>query len=333
MKKHKIVLWSEGEYQYQGAYGFIPFMMTYIHEDTQVRPCMIVVPGGGYCMVSPTEGELVALKFYEKGYNAFVCTYTTKLLQSAPLGKEPMNDLSRMIRMIRKNALEYKTDAEKVVVCGFSAGAHLCGSICVHHMDITDISEEYADISNCPNAAILSYPVISANTDTIHLGSFEALYGKEISKEDLEYASLERHVTENTPPCFIWQTATDETVPVANSYLFAQACQKHHVPYAHHVFSEGKHGLSLADEDWANGRYGVPYTLEQVQCIVRFMNENNITIPDEMRGVMRMLNVRQFEELPEDAQESQKSMKANEEVRIWPELAHTWLKKFIGLSS
>ena len=30
-------------------------------------PCILVVPGGGYCVVSPTEGEMVALEFYKKG--------------------------------------------------------------------------------------------------------------------------------------------------------------------------------------------------------------------------------------------------------------------------
>ena len=51
--------------------------------------------------------------------------------------------------------------------------------------------------------------------------------------------SLENHVTKDTPPCFLWQTVTDQTVPVENSYLFAQACAQAGVPFAQHVFSEG----------------------------------------------------------------------------------------------
>ena len=64
--------------------------------------------------------------------------------------------------------------------------------------------------------------------------------------------SLEKQVTEYMPPCFLWQTATDELVPVQKSFLFAQALQEKKIPYAFHVFSKGKHGLSLADEAWAN---------------------------------------------------------------------------------
>lgn len=124
-----------------------------------------------------------------------------------------MQDLSRMIRILRKDAALYQIDPDQIIVCGFSAGAHLCGSTCVHHMDVVDCN------------------------------------GK------LEYASPDKHVTKDAPPCFIWQMAKDETVPVENSDLFARACQRQKVPYAYHVFSEGSHGLSLADEDWANARY------------------------------------------------------------------------------
>lgn len=330
MKSEKVVLWSKEEYQYEGAYGFIPFMMTYLHDDEKIRPCMMVVPGGGYCMVSPTEGEIVAKKFYEKGYNAFVCTYSTNLTQSVPLKAQPMKDLSRAIRVVRKNATQYHIDPKKLVICGFSAGGHLCGSVCVHHRDIVDKGEAYQGISNRPDAAILSYPVITGKLEHSHSGSFQALYGPEPTVKELEYASLENHVTRDTPPCFLWQTATDETVPVENSYLFAKACQKQQVPYAHHVFSEGQHGLSLADEDWAEGRYGDPYTLDQIKGLIQFMEENNIAIPDEMQGLMMMLNASEMTEVPKEAAESLNNMKPNEEVRIWPELAAAWLQKTLN---
>ena len=55
MRKEKLTLWETEEYTYPMAMGFTPNIMTYIHdEDTQIRPVMIVVPGGGYCVVSPT---------------------------------------------------------------------------------------------------------------------------------------------------------------------------------------------------------------------------------------------------------------------------------------
>ena len=142
MQNEKTVIWEDGEYSYPMAFGFVPNIMSYLHEDGEVRPCMLVVPGGGYCVVSPTEGEIVAKRFYEAGYQAFVLTYTTNILMSVPLKTQPMEDLSRAIRYIRKHAGEFCVDPGRVVVCGFSAGGHLCGSVCVHYNDIADKNEE-----------------------------------------------------------------------------------------------------------------------------------------------------------------------------------------------
>ena len=115
--------------------------------------------------------------------------------------------------------------------------------------------EAYQNVSNRPDVAILSYPVITSGKYA-HRDSFVALFGKEPSEQELDYMSLENHVTKDTPPCFLWQTVTDQTVPVENSYLFAQACAQAGVPFAQHVFSEGIHGLSVATEEWLEQNIG-----------------------------------------------------------------------------
>lgn len=260
----KINLWEQEEYQYPFFCGFIPNMRLYIHEDDIVRPCILIAPGGGYCVVSPSEGEIVAKKFYDMGYQAAVITYTTNLLMSTPLDKQPMMDLMRAIRYVRKNAESLKVN--KIILCGFSVGAHAVGTVGVHFDEIED--KKYPGISGRPDALILSYPVITSG-EYAHRDSFNALLGFTPAKEDLDYMSLEKHVSENTPPCFIWQTATDELVPVKNSYLFANALQEHHIPYSLHIFSKGPHGLSLADETWANEEFGEPYTLEQTFALMK----------------------------------------------------------------
>ena len=87
-----IRLWENGEYSYPLACGFVPNLVSYIHEDEKIRPCMIIVPGGGYRFVSQREGEIVARTFYDKGYNTFVLTYTTDLTMTEPLKEQPMKD-------------------------------------------------------------------------------------------------------------------------------------------------------------------------------------------------------------------------------------------------
>ncbi|CDB01335.1 putative uncharacterized protein [Lachnospiraceae bacterium CAG:215] len=316
-------LWETGEYDYPVAFGFIPNLVGYLHEDMEKRPCILVVPGGGYCVVSPTEGEIVALEFYKKGYNTFVCTYTTNLFGIAPLLDQPMKDLSRAIRYIRANAGAFHVKENELTICGFSAGGHLCGSVCVHYEDVKDENPKYSDISNKPDAAILSYPVITSG-EKAHRGSFESLLGKDASEEQLSYMSLEKHVTPDTPPCFLWQTATDETVPVENSYLFAEACRANGVSYAHHVFSKGKHGLSLANEEWASGNFGGQYTVEQIECQVEAAEEGVLPLPEEaVARIKKEFGMRKKEECSE---EKKRIGEPSEEVAVWSVLADTWLK-------
>ena len=175
MTGEKILLWQDGEYHYPAAYGFVPFLTSYIHEDKDVHPGMIVVPGGAYRNASPSEGHLPAEEFYRAGYNVFVLAYTVNLLDE-PLKLQPLNDISRAVRMIRKNADTYSVDPEQIALCGFSAGGHLCASLCVHFGDIADQDPEYQAVSNRPDAAILSYPVITSG-EYAHRDSMTALLG------------------------------------------------------------------------------------------------------------------------------------------------------------
>ena len=337
MKQQKLTLWKEEEYSYPLSFGFLPNLMTYLHDESaestqKNRPCMIVVPGGGYCVVSPTEGEIVAKAFYEMGYQAFVLTYTVNTLVKTPLLDQPMKDLSRAIRYVRRHADALHIDPSRVAVCGFSAGGHLCASVCVHYRDVNDASTLYQEFSNRPDAAILSYPVITSGPFS-HEGSFHALLGAKsdaqtgktvctASAELLNYMSLEKHVTETTPPCFLWQTATDELVPVENSYLFAQALKEHGIPYAHHVFSQGKHGLSLANDAWANHEYGEPYTLEQIYRLIDALQTGKI---DAAESVKEQLT-RQFYPDESKGESMYIGQEPNKEAAIWPLLANEWLK-------
>ena len=59
--------------------------------------------------------------------------------------------------------------------------------------------------------------------------------------------SLENHVTEQTPPTFLWHTFTDGSVPVENSLLFVSALRRAGVSTEFHMYPAGGHGLGLAN--------------------------------------------------------------------------------------
>ena len=318
-------IWREWEYSYPAAYGFRPIIVSYIHEDKKVRPCMLVVPGGGYRYVSSTEADPVARTFYAAGYNVFVLAYTVNYLDE-PLKLQPLMDIARAVRIIRYHAEKCSVDPDKMAVCGFSAGAHLCASLCVHYSDISDPDPKYAPISARPDAAVLGYPVITSG-EYAHKDSFTALLGADAGEKELEYMSLEKHVTEDTPPCFLWQTASDESVPVENSYLFAMACRKAGVPFAHHVFSEGIHGMSVATEEWLEGCYGTPYTLEQIDRLTEAIEQGATPYPTEKAEEIRTaFSGKRDGGKKWDPEIKQRLKGLLDEVGMWTKLAEKWLE-------
>lgn len=329
MKKEIIALWEKEEYEYPLSGDFIPNMAIYLHEDKVIRPAMLVVPGGSYMAVAPTESEIVAMKFYEKGYQVFVVTYTVNLTMQYPLFMQPLKDLTKAILTVRQNAELYQVNPHQVAVCGFSAGGHLAGSLAVHYDDecMSELVAE-AGVSNRPDAVILSYPVISSG-EYAHRESFLALLGENATEEQLCKMSLEKQVKSNTPPTFIWQTATDEQVPVENSYLYALACKKQGVMFEHHVFPKGLHGMSVADSDWAAGRCGGTYTLKQFYEVLCYLQQNDKTqIPEQFREVPEIHSFEEFEQFYQIAQSmSDENRVADETVAKWPDLAEAFLDR------
>lgn len=244
MIRDTITLYEEGEYKYKNGCFQMPYIDTYIHEDDEARPGLLVVPGGGYDHLSPNEWENVALRFFELGYQAFALNYTIDSTKSIPLKLQPLMDISRAVYTIRSMAKEFKLFEQKVAVCGFSAGGHLCASLCVHFEDVAE--EKYAGLSNRPDAAILCYPVITTGTYS-HKSSVRQLLGDLATLDELKYMSVEKQVKADTPPAFIWHTATDESVPVENSEMYAKALREQRIPYALHIYSEGGHGRNLGE--------------------------------------------------------------------------------------
>ena len=327
-----IYLWTKEEYRYPCAGGFLPNITAYLHDDEKLRTAMLVVPGGGYALVSPTEGEIVAKKFFEEGYQAFVLTYTTNMFQVMPLGKQPLKDISRAVRHIRGNAGELRIQSDRIACCGFSAGAHLVGSLAVHYQDPALKEEPCQEVSNRPDAVLLCYPVITSG-EMAHRGSFELLLGKDASEEQLAWASLENHVTSDTPPAFLWQTLTDEAVPVENSILYTKACRAAGVSCELHLFMEGRHGLSLANEDWAENNLGEDseYTMmQQWQTIKTLYGQNPAAIPETFTAAAKAENFKDFmAEWSRAAAEyqQQNEQHADASAAQWPELAFAWLEK------
>ncbi len=214
------------------------------------RPLVLLLPGGGYCMTSDREAEPFAMAFLAKGYDAAILRYSV----APAVYPTALLEAAFAISYLREHAKDYGIDPEQITIEGCSAGGHLAASLAVFWQEklISDYFGKPSEIFR-PNRLILSYPVITSG-EHAHRGSFEFLLGdKKDDPEMLEKLSLEKQVTKNCPPTFLWHTYTDDCVPVENSFLFASALKKENIPLEMHIFPEGCHGLGLANEITRDG--------------------------------------------------------------------------------
>lgn len=251
MLHQTLELWEPGMYK-SGAENFRPTLATYILAGEKKRGAVIICPGGGYSRTSPREAEAVALQFNAAGYHAFVVFYSVAPRRHP----QPLMDLSRALCIVRHHADEWQIDPEKIAVCGFSAGGHLAASLGVFWDALYLRDHPGITIGlNRPNALILGYPVITGGKYA-HKSSFQNLLGENADPEMYDILSLERQVHGNMPPVFLWHTVADQSVPVENSLLFAQALREHGISFELHIYPAGAHGLSLANAETA--REGMP---------------------------------------------------------------------------
>ena len=238
-------LWPNGA---PGAFGTgeadIPTLTPYLPEPGTANGAAIVIcPGGGYNHLANHEGEGYARWFAAQGVTAFVLKY--RLGSNGYRAPIPLWDAARAVRTVRHRAPEWGLDPARIAIIGSSAGGHLASMLLTRYDGGNPRADDPIErVSSRPDLGILCYPVISL-ADHPHVGSRNRLLGEAPTQEELETWSSERHVTPDTPPCFIWHTAEDASVSVANSLAFAAALQKAGVPFDLHVYTHGRHGLGL----------------------------------------------------------------------------------------
>jgi len=207
---------------------------------------MVICPGGAYAGLAAHEGNDYALWLNQHGVTCFVLTY--RLGSHGYHYPVEFEDVTCAIRWVRAHAADYKIDPHRVGIMGSSAGGHL-SSMALTHFDSGDTNspDPIERQSSRPDLGILCYPVITMGEFT-HGGSRNSLLGTNRSPEMVKYLSSELQVTANTPPCFIWTTFEDRTVPMENSLMFVGALRKNRVPFDLHVYQKGGHGMGLKDK-------------------------------------------------------------------------------------
>ncbi|MFI2184414.1 alpha/beta hydrolase [Streptomyces sioyaensis] len=98
------------------------------------------------------------------------------------------------------------------------------------------------------------------------------LLGEDASPDLRRETSLDKLVTAQSPPFFLWHTAEDIYVPPEHTYRLAAALAAHDVPHTAHVFAHGPHSLGLAQgagDATAWTRFAASWIAEQFDAPAR----------------------------------------------------------------
>ncbi|PTY00514.1 alpha/beta hydrolase [Opitutus sp. ER46] len=204
---------------------------------------ILILPGGGYAHLADHEGKGYAEWFVKHGVAAYVLKY--RLGKNGYHHPVMLQDAARGLRLVRSFAKRDGLDPARIGVIGSSAGGHLAATL-VTQFDAgkSDAVDPVDRESSRPDLGILCYPVITMGEYT-HRGSRTNLLGDNPSPELIAKMSAENNVTAQTPPCFLWSTEEDGTVPIENSLLFVAALRRNKVPFSFHIYEKGPHGLGL----------------------------------------------------------------------------------------
>ena len=220
-----------------------PTITVYLPDAKSATGAAVVIcPGGAYKHLAiDKEGHDVARWLAGFGVTGVVLKYRL------PKGKRtvPLLDAQRAIRLTRAKADEWGLKTDRIGIMGFSAGGHLAATASTHFAKPpAAIGDEIDKLPCRPDFSMLIYPVVSLQEGVGHGGSRNNLLGKEQSTELRDAYSAERQVTAQTPPAFLVHTK-DDGVKIANSELYAAACQKAGVAVEFAIFAKGGHGYGI----------------------------------------------------------------------------------------
>lgn len=205
-------------------------------DRSQLRPAVLVLPGGAYARHASHEGVDYARWLNSLGFHAFVFAYAV-----AP-NKYPsaLIEAQAVLDWIAAGEHGLPVSSDRIGVMGSSAGGHLAATL-----SSGELVHGVASANRHPAFQVLCYPLISFESD-IHMESLNNLIGMDASLERRRDVSVDASVGRHTPATFIWTTADDASVHVAHALRYTEALARKAIDVELHVFPKGEHGLGLA---------------------------------------------------------------------------------------
>lgn len=220
-------------------------MTTFIAANNATGIAVIICPGGSYRYLGiKKEGVKVAEWLQQNGISAFVLRYRTGNRNN----RHPamIQDLQRVIQLVREKHASWHIDTCKVGVMGFSAGGHLAGTAATYYltnfMEVLGIEPE---VSLKPDFTAMIYPVISMTDSLAHKKSRRNLLGAHYSPDIQCMMSLEQNVHNGMSPVFMIHCKKDKKVDYRNALYFYGELIRNGVPCEFITYEEKGHGFGI----------------------------------------------------------------------------------------
>ncbi|WP_202616960.1 alpha/beta hydrolase [Arcticibacter tournemirensis] len=223
----------------------IPRLTVYKPAKMKSDIAVIVCSGGSYGgRANDWEGIPACKTLNDAGITAFLLDYRvpnpTRMQHKEIV---PLTDAQRAIQYVREHAAEYKVDAAKVGIMGFSAGGHLVTTVGTHFGKTALDNPQSTSLK--PAFVIAVYPVVSFADSLTHWDSRNNLIGPDITSAEIKEYSNELQVTVDTPPFFLVSALDDNVVKVENSLYLEAALRQCEVPVELYLYAKGGHGFGV----------------------------------------------------------------------------------------
>lgn len=214
---------------------------------------IVFLHGGGYYVSDKAREERYIQPYLKKGLNVVNMNYRIK--RGVPIATE---DLTYALNFLRANNYTYHLNLDRVIVTGFSAGAHIASLVAVTANDPA-YSPKLANGIKIAGVVNFSGPVdgldvvekvFMSNDVPVMKAIGVALFPETTDYAPKEYIRKYEPITyfdKNDPPFFIWQGGKDDQVPPVTFEKFVallkQEPQKNEVLFV----PEGGHSPSATE--------------------------------------------------------------------------------------
>jgi acetyl esterase/lipase len=182
---------------------------------------VVFLHGGGYYISDKSREERYIQPYLKKGLNVINMNY--RLKRGVPLAAE---DLTYALNFLRASNATYHLNLDRVILTGFSAGAHIASLVAVTANDPTyplklDKGIKIAGVVNFSgpvDGLDVVEKVFMSNGVPVMKAIGVALFSESTDYAPKEYIRKYEPITyfdKNDPPFFIWHGGKDDQVPPA----------------------------------------------------------------------------------------------------------------------